>query len=259
MLFDEACKESNRLDKQNLQLDAQLKKLPEGKLYCSRDGNCFKWYQHTEEKDKHLGRRKRRLIEALAKKKYLSLLKEDLEHEKRAIDFYLRHHQQRPWKSECLTTEKPQYQEFLQPVFKLKSQKFEEWVNASYVTNPVNPEQLKHDTPKKIKVRSKSEALIAMVLSNNKIPWRYECELQLGANTYYPDFTILHPKTGEIYYWEHCGRMDKHNYVHNTFTRLEIYTDHGIIPSINLITTYETKDHPLSMKLIEKIVEEYFL
>lgn len=53
--------------------------------------------------------------------------------------------------------------------------------------------------------------------------------------------------------------MDKRNYVHNAFTRLEIYTDHGIIPAINLITTYETKDHPLSMKSIEKIVGEYFL
>ena len=53
--------------------------------------------------------------------------------------------------------------------------------------------------------------------------------------------------------------MDKHNYVHKIFTRFETYADNGIIPSINLITTYETKDYPLSMKSIEKIVEEYFL
>lgn len=151
MLYDYACKDLKRLDKRISQISVQLKKLPEGKLYCSQDGENFKWYHHTDGKNRHLSRKKRRLTEALAKKKYLSLLKEDLEHEKCAIEFYLRHHQPQPWKSEQLTTEKPQYQELLLPVFKLKSQEFEEWVNTPYTTNPVNRNQLIHDTPTPIK------------------------------------------------------------------------------------------------------------
>ena len=258
MIYDQACKEAKRLGKQITKINSQLKKLPDGKLYCSRDGSHFKWYHHTPEKDHHLGRKKRRLIEALAKKKYLLLLKDDLEHEQRAIQFYLRHHQMRPWKSEQLIIEKPQYQEFLSSVFKLKSQEFEEWTNASFPTNTQNQTLLVHDTPTHVKVRSKSEALIAMVLYNHKIPWRYECELQLSLHTYYPDFTILHPKTGDIYYWEHCGMIDNPTYNQYAFQKMQVYCNNGIYPSINLITTYETKEHPLTLDTIEKVVQEYF-
>ena len=41
-------------------------------------------------------------------------------------------------------------------------------------------------------------------------------------------------------------------------------TTHGIInnnivPDINLITTYETRERPLSMEKIERIITEYFI
>ena len=258
MLYDDAYKEFTYLKKRISQLDAQLRKLPDGKLYSWRDGEYFKWYQHTKGKDIHLGKKKRWLAEALAKKKYLSLLKEDLEHEKCAIEFYLRHHKLRPWKSECLITEKPQYQELLLPVFKFKSQAFQEWVNAPYLKNSLNENQLIHDTPTPVKVRSKSESLIAMVLYNNHIPWRYECALHLGANTYYPDFTILHPKTGEIFYWEHWGMIDNPSYSQQAFQKMQVYSNHGIYPSFQLITTYETKENPLTLTTIEKIIKDKF-
>ena len=35
------------------------------------------------------------------------------------------------------------------------------------------------------------------------IPFRYECALTLGNTTVYPDFTIMHPNTGELIYREH--------------------------------------------------------
>ena len=43
-------------------------------------------------------------------------------------------------------------------------------------------------------MRSKSEAMIAMSLYVQKIPYRYECELKLGSITLFPDFTIRHLK-----------------------------------------------------------------
>ena len=101
--------------------------------------------------------------------------------------------------------------------------------------------------------------MIDTLLYLNKIPFRYECALHLGNTTIYPDFTILHPHTGKIYYWEHFGMMDDANYAKNTCFKLQTYTTHGIIPSINLITTYETKEHPLSSDFIEKIIQHYFL
>ena len=98
-----------------------------------------------------------------------------------------------------------------------------------------------------------------MLLYINKIPFRYECALHLGETTLFPDFTIRHPKTGNVYYWEHFGLMDNPAYSQNAYSKLQLYTSHGIIPSIQLITTYETKDNPLSTDIVEKIIAYYFL
>lgn len=132
-------------------------------------------------------------------------------------------------------------------------------MTSPYEHNTKYKEQLIHKTSSGNLVRSKSEAMIDMFLYMNRIPFRYECALQLGDTTLYPDFTIRHPQTGELYYWEHFGRMDDPFYYKNVFSKLHLYTSHGIIPSIHLITTYETKENPLSSEIIEKIIEHYFI
>lgn len=108
-------------------------------------------------------------------------------------------------------------------------------------------------------LRSKSEMMIDMFLFLNKIPFRYECILNLGTSTIYPDFTVRHPRTGEILYWEHFGLMDNYKYCQNMHSKLQLYTSHGIIPSIHLITTYETNQNPLCSNTVEAIIQQYFL
>ena len=110
-----------------------------------------------------------------------------------------------------------------------------------------------------LKVRSKSEAMIAMLLHLNAIPYRYECALSLGGVTLFPDFTIRHPGTGALYYWEHFGLMDDPTYAKNAGSKLSLYAANGIIPSVHLITTYETKAYPLSAGMIEHLISYYFL
>ena len=53
--------------------------------------------------------------------------------------------------------------------------------------------------------------------------------------------------------------MDDLSYSKNTFSKLELYNSHGLIPSVNLITTFETKNNPLNSQMIEKIIQHYFL
>lgn len=108
-------------------------------------------------------------------------------------------------------------------------------------------------------VRSKSEAMICHFLYTNQIPFRYECALYLDDHPIYPDFTIRHPETGETCYWEHFGLMDDATYCRNMASKMQLYSTHGIIPSIQLITTYETSEHPLTIDTIQKTIEEYFL
>ena len=93
----------------------------------------------------------------------------------------------------------------------------------------------------------------------NKIPFRYECALKLGTKVIHPEFTIRHPKTGKTYYWEHFGMMDVPSYCNNAYSRLKLYSAHGIVPFVQLITTFEIPSEPLSSDLVEKIVKHYFL
>ena len=138
----------------------------------------------------------------MAKKKYLSLLLEDLSHEQRALDFYLNHHSKTTGRAERLLSEPSGYQELLSPYFSPRSQHISNWINAPYERNLKYPEQLIHKAPSGNLVRSKSEVLIDLYLYTNHIPFRYECTLQLGDTMVFPDFTILHPTTNDIYLWE---------------------------------------------------------
>ena len=53
--------------------------------------------------------------------------------------------------------------------------------------------------------------------------------------------------------------MDDAAYAKSAFSKMSLYTANGIIPSINLITTFETMDHPLSVKMVEMLIRQYFL
>ncbi len=53
--------------------------------------------------------------------------------------------------------------------------------------------------------------------------------------------------------------MDHPDYAANALSKLRLYISNNIIPGDNLITSYETKDNPLSIKTIQDIVNHYFL
>ena len=152
-----------------------------------------------------------------------------------------------------------EYRELLAPYFSIESEEFSNWMHMPYEQNPNYPEHLIIPTSSGHLVRSKSEALIATALYVKKIPFRYECRLKLGVHTLYPDFTIRHPHTGKYYYWEHFGLMDHDGYAKNACGKIQLYVSQHIVPTIQLITTYETKEHPLTMEVVEKLIEYYFL
>jgi len=250
------CLESKRLEEQMKFLKSQIKELPEGKLICAHNENRWKWYCSDGHKSVYIPKKEQKFAEKLAEKRYLSLLYEDICQEKAAIDYYLRHH--KPSKAEEMLIEESEYQKLLSSTFKSQSQEMTDWINSQYEICKKYPEKRIFKTASRNKVRSKSEVLIDMALYTNKIPFRYECELILGESIVYPDFTIKHPKTGRIVYWEHFGRMDDEKYARGAILKLKTYIENGIIPSVDLITTYETKECPLDYETVEKIVKEYF-
>lgn len=79
-----------------------------------------------------------------------------------------------------------------------------------------------------------------------------------NGKTFYPDFTIRHPDTGKPFYWEHFGQMDQSNYANHTFNKLRDYNESGYTPTLQLITTFETLDTPLTSVVIEDTIRRYF-
>lgn len=259
MLYEKMLAESKRLDSHIHLLKSQLKKYPAGKLFCTKNGKHYKWYLSDGKTQTYLPKSQRPLAEKLATKKYLTLSLEDCIHEKRAIDYYLRHHNPKGSLAEELLLRTPEYANLISPFFLPLSLELQEWKNSPYDSNSRYPEQLIFKTASGKNVRSKSEVIIDMYLSIHRIPFRYEAALTLDNLTVYPDFTIRHPDTGQFYYWEHFGLVDDPGYRQKTNEKLELYASNGIIPTINLITTYETKEHPLNVDLVEKIIQYYFL
>lgn len=135
----------------------------------------------------------------------------------------------------------------------------QKWCAEVYETNSSHPENLIHTTLAGHKVRSKSEVIIANLLYTNGIPYRYEAALILNEMTIYPDFTILHPTSQQLFYWEHFGMMDKNNYCDAACNKLKSYCYNGIYPSMQLITTYETGKVPIRSEQVQQIISQYFL
>lgn len=245
-----------KLETQIQSLKEQIKNFPPGKLSCACNGKHYKWYHCNNQVNTYIPKNQQQLAEQLAYKKYLCSLLDDLSHEKRAIQFYLKHHSNNSKTEQILTH--PEFKKLLSPTFKPASQELTDWMLAPYEHNLNYPENRIYKSSSGNPVRSKSESIIDMLLYIHQIPFRYECALQLGDITIFPDFTIRHPQTGTTFYWEHFGMMDNPSYAQGTFSKLQLYTSYGIIPSIQLITTYETKENPLTPDTVEKIIAQYF-
>ena len=127
------------------------------------------------------------------------------------------------------------------------------WLSEPYDPNPIHPEQLFHRTPGGIYVRSKSELLLGTHFEYCHIPYKYEFPLYLEGNPVRPDFTILHPKTRKLIYWEHLGMMDIENYAMQNLQKLLRYFECGFLPYINLVVTYD-QNGTLDMSQVEQIL-----
>ena len=256
-IYQRMCLEKRRLEEQIKLIESQLRQVPAGKLICKRNATRYKWYCNKDGKQIYIPKKDRKFAEALAAKKYLEHLHEDLIHEKNAIDFYIRHHKE--GNAEKMLTQMPEYQELLKPYFKVQSEELYEWQKSPYEYNKKYPENLKHKSASGNVVRSKSELLIDLTLYKHRIPYRYEAPLELGEEIFYPDFTTRHPRTGQEIYWEHFGKMDDKKYASNAVSKLRFYVENGIIPGVQLITTYETLEKPLSLETVENTIVEYLL
>lgn len=193
------------------------------------------------------------LAEKLAQKKVTELELEDCRTEFLAIDSYVKKAAESN-KLQTFLSSGSSVSQLALSIMQNSNWEHSEWQNNSYDKCNTHPETLIHTVNSQLSVRSKSECLIALSLIKHGIPFRYECSLSLGNTTLYPDFTILHPFTKQIIYWEHFGLMDDANYVKKTIHKLQLYAEYNILPFQNLLLTYESKETPLTFNKIEDII-----
>lgn len=256
MIKDIIIKRIVKLKKEIQKIEILEKTFPKEELICAKNGKGYKWYLKSAGKSIYLPKKERLLAEKLAMKKYYMLRKQDLMCELEACNAYIRKVQKENNASDMLL-EHDGYIELLGKAFGPHSENLEAWMTEEYETNKKYPENLNIKGTQGKYLRSKSEAMIDNVLFRERIPFRYENQLVLDGIVMYPDFTIRHPKTGE-YYWEHFGMMDNPEYASHACRKIKTYCDNGIIPSINLIMTYETSACPIGMERIEQVAEYYF-
>lgn len=231
--------------------EEKLKMLPEGQLLIARNGKYVKWYENHGHNPIYIPKKDKEYAVALAERglceRKLSLLKEkstvieECNQKLKSIDDRFKENENDDFLSEF--------------VYGQKREKRISWEHEEYPSNPNYPERLIHKTLAGGMVRSKSESIIANELFEAGIPYRYECALDIDNYCIYPDFTLLDPRTGNVKYWEHFGMMDDLHYRNKTFSKLETYADHDIIPGIDLIMTFETANAPLDVANVRNIIQ----
>lgn len=133
------------------------------------------------------------------------------------------------------------------------------WLSQPYERKEIPDYVPFYETKRKERVRSKSELNIANALTEQGIPYKYECPLQLrNGAIIYPDFTVLNVKTRKVYYWEHRGMMDDKEYAKNSVLRVKSLMKEGIFIGDELIISEETSACPLGTDEIKAIIRKFF-
>ncbi len=261
--YDEIRKRARFIEEELLRLRKLDTKWPQGDLICTRNEKRFKWYVKQDGTTVYLPKRNVDTARKLAQKKFCQAKIKELEEELAACRNYMKSSDRDRGMADKILENKG-YAALLENQNDEKGphqimKEIDKWKNEPYEINKLHPETLNVKGTRGKMLRSKSEAIIDKILYSEGIPFRYEDKLVLGNVTFCPDFTIRHPRSGKFYYWEHFGMMDNPEYVSRFCQKIRMYCEHGIIPMANLILTYETKDNPLGIDSVEKIVKEYFL
>ena len=257
-LYEKVQSEYDRLSSLMAAVERNLEEMPEGSLVCDKDGKRYKHYIRKDKKKKYLRKDQMDLVLTLAKKKYLKKMLINLKRQTTAAGRYLRAWPKKDRVLELLEKQ-PHIEELLRPFLQPLDEKLRKWAEEDYPSTAGYPERLIHPGPNGKMYRSKSEATIAYALFRNRIPFRYEMDKDINGIIYHIDFTIRHPETGEMFYWEHFGKIDDIKYTANLGRKLTDFENARMFPGKNLILTFESAQFPLSIGEVEDIIHNWFL
>lgn len=136
----------------------------------------------------------------------------------------------------------------------------ERWQAVQYKEYPESEERpKKYTTNRGEKVRSKSELIIANLLYEKGIPYRYEYSLRVKGRIFRPDFVVLNKRTRKEYVWEHLGMADDPDYILHNLTKFDLLIGNGFVLGDNLLVTHESTRNPLSMEEVKGVINKHLI
>lgn len=246
---------------------------PSGILLCQKHGNQYRWQRRMLHGDRlitvNMKKNQKKLAQELAVNLYRLICIQYLEKQISSIDSMLRNWQAAEEAVENCPSlvfsahrllfrinNKPAapadffrvgspYRPFVIDHLQKEYAEILNWYLRDFEKNQEHPENLQNPVELGFNVRSKSEALGADLLYHEGILFHYEEKLFLNGKPVFPDFYI--PLThAEKYAWEHFGAMDQDDYLNRNKFKIQKYLDNQWLPGINMITTFETRYHPLT-------------
>ena len=232
---------------------------PEGSLKIRRQSGHIRYACKTAGgKEKYISSNDEAFIRALAQKGYQQKLLFFLTAAQKAMRRFLK---LCPGGSidDIFYALSPYRRALVTPIIPTREQFIEEWLSRPYTPKGFRPDDgTAYYTQKGLRVRSKSELLIAEILDHPGIPYKYECPLTLNGITIYPDFTILDVNRRSEIYLEHCGMLDNESYAADFVRRINLYEENQIYPGEKLILTFETSGHPLNTRNLQALIRRRF-
>lgn len=245
-------------------VSSQTKQYPEGNLRIANQGSYSQFYHITKVGDKgtFIDKSQTDLIQKLAQKGYEHKLEKVInKHICQIKDFLNRYNPSEL--IDAYSSLHPERKKLITPYFLSDEEYAEQWSRVPYTGKPFTDDMPEHYASNGLRVRSKSEVIIANVLSKLQIPFRYEAAIKIKVKKggqsqivkFHPDFTCLNARTRQEFIWEHFGLMNDEGYLENAIEKERIYAAAGYIPGINFISTMESKNIPLNSKHVEQIAK----
>ena len=239
-------------------IENDLARLPEGRIIARKiNGKTYYYIDDEETKDRYLDQNSTSLIKDLIQKSYLKTVLKSAKRELAALEKMMKLYPAEL--CEDIFAKLPEDRKaFATPMIPGNEKDARKWMDAPYTRKPFKKGAPVYKTLRGERVRSKSEVIIADRLYAYGIPYRYECPLMVGNQVIHPDFSMLRMSDGKVIYHEHCGKMDSPEYAEDMVKRVNSYNQAGIIQGDRLTFTFETTSTPLDIRVIDRLINEYF-
>lgn len=260
--MDEAISRKRQLEICLGGLEQQIQMAPEGSLRITSTAAWPQYYHRKNQHDRtgqYINASQRSLITGLAQKGYYMAVQREIERQLDVLNDFIKNYN--PSRMlDIYENLSQQRKQLIYPVVMSDQEYAAWWLSQEYIGKEFRDNAPEYYTNAGERVRSKSEIIIADKLSKYGIPYRYEYPITTASGiVLHPDFYCLNVRSREEIILEHFGMMDDPDYAENAMKKIDLYHSEGFIQGKNLIATFESREKPLNVKLLEDSIRLYLL